>query len=605
MNNRIATAAILSLLAASAARAQDAPIFGACESPATYDSATLASVYVPMSDGVRIAVDVILPAPLGEETRIPTVLTATRYWRAVEGRPPVPPQRFWTDHGYAVVTMDVRGTGASFGAWRYPWSRQEVRDIGEVIAWVVAQPWSDGQVGAIGTSYTGNTAQLAAATGHPAVKAVIPRFMDFDVYTDLAFPGGIPNEFLLREWGAAVAALDRDEKQGSPPLGVRPVDEDRDGALLTAALRDHAANPPVYETTIGVTYRDDRVAEWEGLAIEDWSTHTLRPAIEASGVPIYGWASWLDAGTADGLLKRYLSWRSPQRAVIGPWSHGGGHHASPYLAPEMPTTPSSETQAREALCFFDQHLRGRENGMDRRVIAYYTLGEERWKTTERWPPAGTQMARWYLREGNLLSPEPPAERSGADEYPVDFDATTGTANRWYTQLGGGDVIYPDRAEADRLLLTYTSAPLARDVEVTGHAVVTLHLRSSSPDGAIIVYLEDVVPDGPVTYVTEGHLRVIHRKLSSQEPPYHVLGPYRSFRRKDGAPLVPGEPAELAFALYPTSVLFRQGHRIRIAIAGADRETLARIPAEGVPVIHVERNAVRPSFVELPVMARAP
>jgi hypothetical protein len=115
----------------------------------------------------------------------------------------------------------------------------------------------------------------------------------------------------------------------------------------------------------------------------------------------------------------------------------------------------------------------------------------------------------------------------------------------------------------------------------------------------------VVPDGPVTYVTEGHLRVIHRKLSSQEPPYHVLGPYRSFRRKDGAPLVPGEPAELTFALYPTSVLFRQGHRIRIAIAGADRETLARIPAEGVPVIHVERNAVRPSFVELPVMARAP
>jgi predicted acyl esterase len=97
------------------------------------------SFYLPMRDGVRIAVDVVLPDGVPEGRRIPTVLNMTRYWRAEEGRDPgaasesgLNPVRFWVSHGFAVVVGDVRGTGASFGVWPHHRSRDETRDFGEI-----------------------------------------------------------------------------------------------------------------------------------------------------------------------------------------------------------------------------------------------------------------------------------------------------------------------------------------------------------------------------------------------------------------------------------------------------------------------------------------
>jgi hypothetical protein len=166
-----------------------------------------------------------------------------------------------------------------------------------------------------------------------------------------------------------------------------------------------------------------------------------------------------------------------------------------------------------------------------------------------------------------------------------------------------DVVYPDRAEEDAKLLTYTSAPLETDVEITGSPIVTLYVASTETDGAFHVYLEDVAPDGRVTYITEGILRAIHRQVSEEEPLYEGSGPHRSFKRADAEPLVPGEVAEIRFNLYATSVLIKKGHRIRIAIAGHDGSMFARYPAEGTPVLTVQRNSVYPSHVELPMMIR--
>ena len=184
---------------------------------------------------------------------------------------------------------------------------------------------------------------------------------------------------------------------------------------------------------------------------------------------------------------------------------------------------------------------------------------------------------------------------------MDFEATTGNQNRWYTQMGGGDVIYPDRAESDRRLLTYTSAPLERDVEVTGNPVITLRLTSTASDGAFFVYLEDVGPDGRVTYVTEGMLRGIHRLVTTA--PYRTMYPYHSYRERDAAAMVPGALTELRFGLFPVSVLFKRGHRIRIAIAGADKDTFGRIPAEGAVTWRVSRTGGAPSYIDLPVIER--
>lgn len=594
---------ILTLGTAPLAAQQPTPL-GSCSAPA--GAATIAierhSLYVPMADGVRLAVDAFLPKGLAAGAKLPTILVSTRYWRAGESQPPTGEQTFWLSRGYAFVYADVRGTGASYGQWLYPWSPQEVKDVGGIVSWIATQPWSDGQVGSIGTSYTGNTAQLVAASNHRAVKAVAPRFMDFDVYTDLTYPGGVYNEMLVRDWGKMVYAMDMNKVPDSPN-GVRRVDGDADGKLLAEAVHDHQKNPPLYETIdTSIVYRDDIVRQFGGATNDMSGTYRYREPIERSGVPIFGWASWLDAGTSQGLVNRFMNWRNPQIAVIGPWSHGGGNHASPYFPADKPTEPPSSAQREQAACFFEQFLRGKANGMNEKALIYYTLGEDKWKKTAVWPVAGAAMQRFYLGEKNQLARTRPSIQ-GNDRYQVDFDVTTGTKNRWYTQLGGFDVVYDERSSQDRRMLTYTSDPLERDTEVTGQGVVTLEVTSTATDGNFFVYLEDVSAEGSSTYVTEGMLRALHRKLSADPAPYRTTYPYRSYQRKDGQPLAPGKPATLTFQLIPTSVLFRAGHRIRIAIAGADKDTFQRLPARGEVAITVRRGGSKGSFIELPVVTR--
>jgi putative CocE/NonD family hydrolase len=259
------------------------------------------------------------------------------------------------------------------------------------------------------------------------------------------------------------------------------------------------------------------------------------------------------------------------------------------------------------LRFFDAHLKDADNGVaDEKVLFYYTMAEERWHRTSSWPPEGVETQRWYLRANQALAREAPGADDPADRFTVDFEATTGASNRWWEMAVFDDetVVYPDRAGTERHALTYISPPMERDVEITGYPVVTLHVSSSHTDGAFYVYLEDVDAGGRVTYVTEGQLRALHRKVASSGSPYQLQVPYHTFRREDAAPLVPGEPAELSFGLHPTSVLIRKGHRIRILIAGHDAGTFMRIPAQGTPTITVGCNRARPSCIDLPMRERS-
>lgn len=564
--------------------------------------------YLTMRDGVRIAVDVWLPAR--RAGRIPTLVRSTRYWRAVglndasATDPNLEEARAVTRAGYALVLVDVRGTGPSFGTWPYPLSRTEIADLGQIAAWIARQPWSNGRVGSYGISYEGNTAELLGSAGAPAVRAVAPRFDDFEPYTGIAYPGGIYTDSFVKTWSAGVRLLDANDARGlglpRGATGVKPVDGPRGRALLREAVAQHARNGDVYRLGKQVVYRDDAFG---GSTIEEWSASTYVGRLGQSGVAVQAWASWLDAATADGALSRFASARNPQSVLIGAWSHGAAYDADPFNSRFAPVQPDVFEQFNSILAFFDRHLKGRPARPARSQIRYYTIGEGAWHTTAAWPPRGVAGQTWYFGANGRLAREQPRRASGADRYAVDFSATTGSQNRWLTQAGGDDVVYGDRAAADRKLLTYTSAPLTADVEITGHPVVTLRLRSTATDGAFFVYLEDVAPDGRVTYLTEGQLRALHRKVSTKKPSYHVFGPYHTFERADGRPLVPGRTAELRFALLPTSVLLKQRHRIRVAIAGADRDTFARIPASGRPIVTVLHNARDASRIELPVRRR--
>jgi len=253
--------------------------------------------------------------------------------------------------------------------------------------------------------------------------------------------------------------------------------------------------------------------------------------------------------------------------------------------------------------FFDHFLKEEHPVPMESTITYATMGTDQWTTTKVWPPAGFTSAIWYFGRDNGLTASPPDAAEGADSYKIDYSATTGGRNRWHTQMGGGDVVYPDRAEEDKKLLTYTSGPMDNDVEITGHPLVTLYVRSTHRDGAFFVYLETVAPDGRVTYITEGQLRAISRKVSTDKPSYVHYGPYRTFTREDAEPLVPGEAAELTFDLWATSVLIKKGHRVRVSIAGADKDNFARYPATDDPIWIVERNKAYASRIVLPMKKR--
>lgn len=597
--------------------------FGKPTSPRPrYKSSKVQSLYIPMRDGVKIAVDVIRPEVASADYQFPTILIMARFWRsfALRGglslphRMPIGPRdplpEFLTSNGYAVVVVDSRGSGASFGSTPHPFNPQEIQDYGEIVEWVINQPWSDGSVGATGISYEGTTAQLLPVAHPSATKVVIPQEIELDLYTDTLFPGGIPCEHFVKKWQHISSCLDRDQV---PPewgilsrlqiRGVRPVDEDKDLKLLRQAVAEHSQNADFYERFLGITYRDDPF-DPSGVTLDDFSVARYRQQIEASGAAIFSWGSWLDGNTADAVIRRFATYSNPHWAAIGAWDHRFHNHGSPYCAPNECLRPVLKELWQELQEYFDYFLKGRGSAeYTQKKLFYYTMCEETWKETDVWPPAGFSTHRWYLDENNHLTQDAPSSEHGLDKYMVDFTATTGLTNRWHTPDGRTKVVYRDRDDADYYMLTYTSPPLEADIEITGYPVVTLYLTSTHDDGAFFIYLEEVDPYGRVTYITEGLLRAIHRRISDEEPSHKLFVPHHTYRREDAQPLVPGEVAQLKFGMLPTSVLIRKGHYLRISIAGHDKDSFSRIPAEGTPTISIQRNNRYPSCIDLPVSVR--
>jgi putative CocE/NonD family hydrolase len=585
--------------------------------------------YVTMRDGVRLAVDVWLPEQFESGVTLPTAMKATRYWRATAIGPlrrlmmalgqahpaaTVPGDvRSFNAEGYAVVLVDVRGSGASFGERPSEFGREEALDLGEVADWISQKAWSNGRVGTWGVSYEGNTAAMAAVGGSPALTAIAPQYADFDAQAQLVWPGGVFAGGFIRDWGALVGAMDRNEictlagAQGLSCLlvrlsapGVKPVDGG--SRLLEEAVAGHRT-PDVGAGAELLEFKDDTWGE-TGNTMTEVSIHGYESDIERSGVAIYSWAGWMDAGTVDGALALFSTFANPVRLSVGPWSHGGGFNTDPFLPDDAPTDPSRGDQQRMLFDFFDHYVRqdAAEQGQGVGEISYYTFGEG-WRTSISWPPAGMTSTRWYFGPDGTLTLTPPEAVGVSDEYSVDFSHTTGGATRWHTQLGGNDVVYGDRSGEDEKLLTFTSDPLEQDVEITGTVEVDLLVASSVTGGAFFGYLEVVGPDGTSRYVTEGQLRALHRKECVADPPYPVWGPCHTFDRADALPLVPGEVANVRFGFYNTSVLVPAGHRIRIALGGHDGSVFDRYPAEGQPVWTVQRSAAQPSGVVIPMRYR--
>jgi uncharacterized protein len=474
------------------------------------------AVYVKMHDGVEIALTVWLPPDLKPAERVPVLMRTTRYWRGpklgwglrmlvalhqVSAQSLVDTQRaYFNQRHFAVLVVDARGSGASGGHRVVEYSPAEVGDMGEVAAWAAVQPWSNGRVGTFGVSYDGNMAELAAVPNQPAIRAVMPLYDDLDTQA-LIQPGGVSLRGFVQEWSDLVAVLDRNDVCGADDThgwncwknrqllpGVRPVDADPHGKHLAELVREHR-NVNVAKSLAGIEFRDDAmVASENSFEFKDISPYGLAKQIEHSAVPMMVWCGWLDANPCEGALIRYRMFSNPQVVVIGPLSHGGSFNVDPFATSHTPPAPPRDEQFKMEADFFERVLDREPPEKIESSIQYYTMGEGAWHTTKVWPPEGLTAERLYFAERNCLSALPPAATDGRDSYTVDFTASSGKQTRWHTQLGGGDVVYPDRAQEDKKLLTYTSPPLDTDLEVTGSPVLTLEMASTTSDGAIHAYL---------------------------------------------------------------------------------------------------------------------
>jgi putative CocE/NonD family hydrolase len=578
-----------------------------------------AACYVTMRDGVRLAVDVYLPqgrdgaAIVG---RLPTIAIFTPYYRRFALRPDTPKSSepsvaagryrdFFVPRGYAVVVVDVRGTGASFGVRESFRSPKERDDYREIVDWIVRQGWSNGTVGATGVSYVGAAADFAASTGHPAIKAIAPLFAVWDTYSQHYYPGGLLLNRLAETYDELMIALDHDRREllgkfayyKDPHLsGPAPVDEDGDGALLRAAVREHFDNFHMPDFIHEFSFKE------EGLPYDPYfSSASFSPYAYCQGVrpdvAVYSVSGWMDgAGYTNGAIARFLSLPNPKRhLLIGPWDHGARANVSPFRSHADNEFPL----LAELLRFFDHYLVGLDTGLDRESpVHYFTMGEERWHAAPQWPSHDRSTELFLAGDGRLAAV---AGAASEDQYKVDFTMATGPNTR-YGRLAAFDVrdYYTDWHGRDARMLCYTSEPFSADHDLSGHPIVTLHLSATEADAALHVYLEDVAPDGTCRYITEGMLRALHRKEQSAPAHHRVIGPFHSYKRTDATPLIPGEIATLRFSLLPTSWRVAGGHRLRFAIAGADADNFGQVPHGRPPILAIRRGGVHASSIRLPL-----
>lgn len=574
------------------------------------------SIYVTMRDGCRLAVDVYLPqgrAGAPAPQRVPTIAIFTPYYRrfvtrdaGVEPSPNCGRYRdFFVPQGYAVVVVDVRGTGASFGmrdALRSPKERDDYHEIAE---WIVQQTWSDHTIGATGISYLGAAAVFLASTGHPAVKAIAPLFAVTDIYTDQLYVGGVLSTIWTGRYDELMVALDQDDRPalakfayyGNPLFaGPQPVDDDTDGHLLAQALHQHRSNCRLNDLARELPFQHDAVLHDPALTLD-----TCSPGYYARQIPeevaIYSISGWYDgAGYSNSAITRFLTLPKHQhRLLLGPWDHGARSNVSPWRE----QVGSDFPLLAEVLRFFDHHLRGITTGLEQeQPVHFFTIHDEKWQGAAAWPPVA-DSTRLYPDADGTLSDRPSAAPD-RDAYQVDFSVSAGAQTR-LERLGaiGVEHYYPDWTERQAQYLHYTGAPLKAPAELSGHVTASLLLTSSESDAAAYVYLTEMLADGSCRYVTEGTLRALHREGFSKSPDYVASWPVNTYDRASAALLVPGEPARLTFALLPVSWTFAAGSRIRLSLAGSDAGHGPQVPHGRPPRLDILRGA-NATWFDLPL-----
>ncbi|MYA61875.1 MAG: CocE/NonD family hydrolase [Dehalococcoidia bacterium] len=566
------------------------------------------NVEMPMRDGVILRADVYRPAGAGRHPvllqRIPYGKHTPRY-RSLY----LDPMRA-LDRGYAVVIQEVRGRHVSDGDW-YPYVH-EAQDGYDTIDWIASQPWSDGSVGTFGISYHGATQWLAATEAHPALKAIIPGVTSDSYYDSWTYLGGVFQLFWTSGWASAFAMDD---------LGGRAARNSDAMALLREWRQDsHAmANHLPLDDMPGLRQVAAYYYDWLAHPTYDnyWKAIAPREKFDRITVPALNQGGWFD-GFIRGTLRCYQGMRergatevarTQQHLVVGPWLHqplpdpfaGQGYFGGA-------ASGAAIDWHGMQIAWFDRWLRDEDNGVDTDPNTYiFIMGANEWRAEESWPPPDAEPMTLFLRSGGrantlngdgALSLDAPSESESPDRFT--YDPSNPVPTHGGAHLGGIVSVFEvgvqdQRAiEAREEVLAYTSEPLERDTEVTGHVELELWAVTSVTDTDWTAKLVDVHPDGQARNVCDGILRASFR--DSLESP---------------SPIQPGEAYRYNVDVGPTAMLFRKGHCIRLEVSSSNFPAYARntgsphhqssdlTPATQT-VLH---DASHPSHLTLPVVRR--
>ena len=530
-------------------------------------------VLIPMRDGVHLAADLYLPddndGPDGlPGSPLPVVMDYLPY-RKDEVDPAA--MRHYLElprHGYALARVDIRGTGGSGGHAVDEYVAQEQADGYDAIEWLAAQPWCDGHVNMMGISYGGFTA-LQVATLQPLhLTSIIPVDFTDDRYTDdCHYRGGLLRMYYDIGWYGtrmvAWNAMPTDPTfaaDGARAIWQRHVDEDE--PYLLTWLRHQVDGP-----------------YWRQGSVADIAERIVCPAFLIGG--------WRD-GYPNPPLRLFERLSGPKKLLMGPWDHRYPDNAIP--GPRI-------DHLREVVRWLDHWCRGLDTGVmaEPPVVAFMqeagslssrrTESAGRWRAERSWPPADASELILWLSGAATLAEHAAGAGSGAHEGAgpdrLTVDPTVGVGGG----LWSGGVPFGlagDQRGDEAHALVYTSAPLDAAVSILGRARAVVHVASSVTVLGVAVSLSDVAPDGASHLVAKGMLNGTRRKSLTRP-----------------VPLEPGVVEPLAIDLDATGWRFGAGHRIRLAIAGADWPNVWPTPEPASLAVH--RGSEAPSRLILPVV----
>ena len=531
--------------------------------PALARVRTIEHTWIPMPDGTKLAARIWLPEDAGAAP-VPAILDFLPYRQGdlMAARDAAIYPHF-AARGYACARVDLRGTGNSEGIILDEYTPQELQDGCDVIAWLAAQPWCDGNVGMTGISWGGFNSLQVAALRPPALRAVLTLCASDDRYADdVHYRGGCLLAVDMLQWAVSMLTWN-----ALPP----------DPAVAGAGWRERwlerlTRTPAFLEPWMSHQLRDDY---WRhGSVCEDY------PAIE---VPVYAVGGWSD-GYTDAIPRLLAGLAGPRKGLIGPWSHAFPHDSVP--GPEIGFLG-------EALRWWDQWLKGIDTGITDEPMLRVWMQEYtppaphhrrwpgRWVAEPCWPPASAAagVQRLYLRaDGNgALSGRPGdgESRSHLGEQTAGLDAGALTADGGFGDWPG------DQRGEDGRSLSFTSPPLDEPVEILGNPRVRLSVTSDRPAASIVARLCDVAPTGESLLVTRDLLNLTHREGHDR-----------------AVPLVPGETTVAELPLKVIAHRFDAGHRIRLSVATTYWPWMWPHPEPATLSICCDAG----SFLELPVRA---